>query len=605
MEATPRDRLRNIAIIAHVDHGKTTLVDAMLQQTGVFRENEAVTDRVLDSNDLERERGITILAKHASIRWNGYKVNIIDTPGHADFGGEVERTLRMADGAILLVDSAEGALPQTRFVLGKAIELGMTIIVVVNKIDRPDARPDEALNEVFDLFCDLGASDTQADFPTIYAIGKEGIAKRSLAEEGRDLTPLFETIVERVPAPSDDAEAPLQILVHNTMHDEYVGRVAIGRVRAGRVKKQQLVRLIGEKNAYDAKIAQLFGFEKLSRVPIDSAEAGDIVALSGLEDVAIGDTIADPARPIALPRIKVEEPTIKVRFTINDSPMAGLAGKFVTSRHLRDRLFKEAERNIAMRVEETDETESFDVYGRGELMLCILAETMRREGYELALGMPEVVTRVVDGVLSEPVERVVADIPDEFVGAVTTKLGERRGQLVAMNPLGPGRTRAEFRIPSRGLIGFRGIFLTETRGQGLLNTLFDGWEPYAGPMLRRKNGALVSDRKGAATPYALFNLQPRGELFIGPGTQVYEGMIVGEHNRANDLDINVVREKKLTNIRAAGRDENIILAPPRKLTIEGALDWIDQDELVEITPDAIRLRKRILECNRRPKREVG
>jgi GTP-binding protein len=605
MEATPRDRLRNIAIIAHVDHGKTTLVDAMLKQTGVFRENEAVTDRVLDSNDLERERGITILAKHASVRWNGYKINIIDTPGHADFGGEVERTLRMADGALLLVDSAEGALPQTRFVLGKAIELGMTIIVVVNKIDRPDARPDEALNEVFDLFCDLGASDAQAEFPTIYAIGKDGIAKRSLEETSTSLAPLFETIVERVPAPSDDSDAPLQILIHNTMHDDYVGRVAIGRIRAGRVKKQQVVRRIGEKDSSEARIGQLFGFEKLSRVPIEAAEAGDIVALSGLEDVAIGDTIADPASPVALPRITVEEPTIKVRFMINDSPMAGLKGKFVTSRHLRERLYKEAERNIAMRVEDTSETESFDVYGRGELMLCILAETMRREGYELALGMPEVVTREVDGELCEPVERVVADVPDEFVGAVTTKLGERRGQLLAMNPLGPGRTRVEFRIPSRGLIGFRGIFLTETRGQGLLNTLFDGWEPYAGPMLRRKNGALVSDRKGTATPYALFNLQPRGELFIQPGTPVYEGMIVGEHNRSADLDINVVREKKLTNIRAAGRDENVVLSSPKKLTIETALDWLDQDELVEITPDAIRLRKRMLECNRRPKRAVA
>lgn len=605
MQATPKEKLRNIAIIAHVDHGKTTLVDALLKEAGAFRENEAVSDRVMDSGDLERERGITILAKHASIRWNGYKINIIDTPGHADFGGEVERTLRMADGVLLLVDAAEGALPQTRFVLSKAIELGMTIIVVVNKIDRPDARPDEALNEVFDLFCDLGASDEQADFPTIFAIGKDGIAKRSLEEESDSLRPLLETIVERIPAPQGDADAPLQILVHNTIHDDYVGRIAIGRIRRGRVKKQMNVKLIGEDETSDEKIGTLYGFEKLARVPIEEASAGDIVALSGLDEVMIGDTIADPVQPEALPRIAIEEPTIKIRFSINDSPMAGLSGKYVTSRHLRERLEREAERNIAMRVEPTDDMESFYVYGRGELMLTILAETMRREGYELALSMPEVVTKEIDGKLYEPVELVVCDVPDEFVGAITTKLGERKGVLSNLNSLGFGRTRVEFRVPSRGLIGFRGVFLTETRGQGLLNTIFDDWAPYAGPMLRRKNGALVSDRKGVATPYALFNLQPRGELFIGPSTEVYEGMIVGEHSRENDLDINVTREKKLTNIRAAGRDENVILAPPRKITLEGALEWIDADELVEVTPNAIRLRKKILECNRRPKRVVG
>ncbi|MFO0697001.1 MAG: translational GTPase TypA [Polyangiales bacterium] len=603
MQATPRDKLRNIAIIAHVDHGKTTLVDAMLKQTGTFRSHEQVQDRVMDSNDLERERGITILAKNASVQWGEYKINIIDTPGHADFGGEVERTLRMADGAILLVDAAEGALPQTRFVLGKALELGMPVIVVVNKIDRQDARPDEALSEVFDLFCDLEASDEQADFPTLYAIGKQGIAKRSLEDEGKDLIPLFETIVERIPAPNADVEAPLQILVHNTLHDDYVGRLAIGRIRAGRVKQQQQVALISEKGVTQHKIGTLWGFEKLERVRLDSAEAGDIVAISGIDTVQIGDTIGDPANPIALERITVDEPTIKIRFQINTSPFSGKSGKFVTSRHLRDRLFKEAERNIAMRVEETDEAEAFLVYGRGELMLCILAETMRREGYELALAMPEVVTREVDGKMAEPWEKVVVDVPDEFVGAVTMALGERKGQMTKMTNLGFGRARMEFRVPSRGLIGFRSVFLTETRGLGLLNTLFDGWEPYSGPMLRRKNGAIVSDRKGATTPYALFNLQPRGILCVGTGEDVYEGQIVGEHNRENDLDVNACREKKLTNIRAAGRDENITLTPPKRFTIETALDWIDQDELVEITPDAIRVRKKILECNRRPRRD--
>ncbi len=603
MKPIPREKLRNIAIIAHVDHGKTTLVDAMLRQTGVFRTDEVAPDRVLDSNDLERERGITILAKHASVTWHGHKINIIDTPGHADFGGEVERTLRMADGALLLVDAAEGPLPQTRFVLGKAIELGMPIVVVINKIDRKDARAKETLDEVFDLFCDLGASDAQADFPTIYAIGKEGIARRSLEDDNGDLVPLFETIVERVPAPTQSPDAPLQILVHNTLHDDYVGKLAIGRIWGGRVSQRQRVTLIGREERSEHEIGTLWGFEQLERVRIEAAEAGDIVAVSGIDEVTIGDTLADPAEPIPLPRISVEEPTIKVRFLVNTSPFAGLSGKFVTSRHVRDRLFKEADRNIALRVEETDDTEAFDVYGRGELMLTILAETMRREGYEMAMAMPEVVVKEIDGVKHEPWERVVIDVADEHVGGITQALGQRKGQMVGMNNLGFGRARIEFRVPSRGLIGFRSLFLTLSRGSGLLNTLFDGWEPYMGPMLRRKNGAIVSDRKGKTTPYALFNLQPRGELFVGPGTEVYEGMIIGEHNRPNDLDVNAIREKKLTNIRAAGKDENVILTPPKDLTIESALEWIDQDELVEITPDAIRLRKKVLACNLRPRRD--
>ena len=602
MTLTAREKLRNVAIIAHVDHGKTTLVDAMLKQTGVFHAHEAVQDRVMDSGDLERERGITILAKHAAVRWGDHKINIIDTPGHADFGGEVERILRMADGAILLVDAAEGALPQTRFVLGKSIELGMPVIVVINKIDRKDARPDEALTETFDLFCDLEASDEQTDFPTIYAIGKDGIAKHSLEDESEDLGPLFQTIIDRVPPPGGDVEAPLQLLVHNTFHDEYIGKIAIARVRAGRIEKGQNVALIGAEQTRTAKVSNLFVFEKLERTPADAAEAGDIVAISGIDDVEIGDTMADPSDPVALPRIAVEEPTIRIRFQINNSPFAGLAGKYVTSRHLRERLYKEAERNIALKVFDTEDTEAFDVYGRGELMLSILAETMRREGYELSLAMPEVVTKEIDGVLCEPLETVVVDVQDEHVGAVTQALGERRGKMAKMNSLGFGRTRMEFTIPSRGLIGFRSLFLTETRGTGLLNTLHAGWEPYAGSMMRRKNGGIVADRKGSTTPYALFNLQPRGELFVGPGTNVYEGMIVGEHARPNDLDVNAIREKKLTNIRAAGKDDNVMLTPPREMTIEGALDWIDSDELVEITPDSIRVRKKILACNRRPKR---
>ncbi len=592
-----------MAIIAHVDHGKTTLVDAMLQQTGVFRANEAVQDRVLDSNDLERERGITILAKHASVRWNGHQINLIDTPGHADFGGEVERTLRMADGALLLVDAAEGALPQTRFVLSKCIELGLPVVAVINKIDRADARPDEALNELFDLFCDLGATDAQADFATVYAIGKDGIAKRHLDDPSTDLTPLFETLVDRLPAPGGDAEGPLQMLIHNTIHDDYVGRIAIGRVRRGTIKPQQMVAVMGKAGSVERKVGALWGFQNLERVRIEGASAGDIVAISGIENVEIGDTIAATSQPEALDRITVEEPTIKVRFLINNSPFAGRAGSFVTSRQVRERLYKEAQRNIAMRVEDTNEADTFIVYGRGELMLAILAETMRREGYEFSLGMPEVVVREIDGKKFEPVETVVVDVPQTHVGTVTQLLGERRGVMGKMSPIGASRARVEYRVPSRGLIGFRSVFMTETRGEGLLNTLFAGWEPYAGPLLRRKNGAIVSDRKGKTTPYALFNLQPRGKLFIGPGTEVYEGMIVGEHNRPSDLDVNCTREKKLTNIRAAGRDENVVLSPPIELTIETALDWVDQDEIVEVTPDAIRVRKSLLECNRRPRRD--
>jgi GTP-binding protein len=598
-----RPDLRNVAIIAHVDHGKTTLVDAMLRQTGTFRENEQVMERVMDSNDLERERGITILAKHCSVRYGNTTINIIDTPGHADFGGEVERTLKMADGALLLVDAAEGPLPQTRFVLAKAIELGLPVLVVINKIDRQDARPDAVLNEIFDLFCELEASDAQTDFPVLYAIGKAGIAKRELSDEGKNLEPLFRTILERVQPPGGDPEQPLQLLVHNIEHDEYVGRLGIGRVWRGKLEVGQTLQLVAASGGRPARVSALYGYEGPRRVKMPVAAAGDIVAVAGLEDVQIGDTLASPEKPEPLPRIVVEEPTIKVRFVVNTSPFAGKVGKWVTSRHLRDRLEKEARRNLALRMEDTPEPDTFVVYGRGELMLAVLAETMRREGYEFALGMPEVVVREIDGVQSEPIERVSVDVPEQYVGVVTTRLGERRGKLVKMTNLGFGRARIEYLVPSRGLIGFRSAFLTETRGMGLLNSLFEGWEPYAGPMLRRPNGALVADRRGPTTPYALFHLQPRGVLFIGPGVEVYEGMVVGEHNRPNDLDVNVTREKKLTNIRAAGRDENVILTPPHILSIDTALEFIDRDELIEVTPDAVRVRKQVLDCNRRPRRD--
>jgi GTP-binding protein len=598
-----REHLRNIAIIAHVDHGKTTLVDAMLKQTGVFRANEAVAERVLDSNDLERERGITILAKNASMIWKGYKLNIIDTPGHADFGGEVERTLKMADGALLLVDAAEGPLPQTRFVLSKALELGMTIIVVINKVDRPDGRPDVVLDEVFGLFCDLEASDKQADFPSVYAVGRDGVAMYKLDDPRVSLEPLLETIVAKIPAPTGNPDAPLSLLVHDVHHDDYVGRLAIGRIHQGRIATGRQVALLQENGDKVGRVAQVYSFEGLGRVKTDVMEAGDIVAVAGFDDVQIGDTISDPEQRTRMARIVVEQPTIKITFRVNDSPFAGRAGKWVTSRHVKERLEREAKRNIALRVDATSEPDQFIVSGRGELMLAILAETMRREGYEFAIGMPEVVTREENGVLHEPFERVVIDIPDAYVGAVTTRLGERRGQMLKMHSPTHGRSRLEFRVPSRGLIGFRSTFLTETRGTGLLNTLFDGWEPMGGVMLRRPSGAIVSDRTGTSTPYALFHVQPRGVLFIDPGGEVYEGMIVGEHNRPQDLDVNVTREKKLTNIRAAGRDENVILTPPHRLNIESALEFVDRDELVEITPDSVRVRKRILDGNKRPRRD--
>jgi GTP-binding protein len=601
----PRNDLRNIAIVAHVDHGKTTLVDHMLRQAGAFRENEVVAERVMDSNDLERERGITILAKNTSVRWKGVKINVVDTPGHSDFGGEVERTLMMADGAILLVDAAEGPLPQTRFVLSKCLERGFPVIVVINKIDRSDARPHEVLSEVFDLFCDLGASDAQTDFATIYAIGKWGQAKRELEQEAKDLTPLFETILERIPAPKGDADEPLQIIVCNTTHDDYVGRLAVGRIARGTVRAAGEVAVVGESGApVKGSVKALYTFEGLKRVTSESASAGEVVAIAGLE-ANIGDTITAPERPEALERIVVEEPTIKMKIGVNTSPFAGKSktSKFLTSRQLKDRLEREARKNLAIRVEPTDSPDTFLVLGRGELQLAILVETMRREGYEMQLSNPEVVTRVIDGEAMEPVELVVVDVPESYVGIVTERLSTRRGRMMKMTNPGFGRARLEFRVPSRGLIGFRGEFLTSTRGTGLLNTMFDGWVPWGGPMIRRPTGAIVSDRAGVSTPYALHHLQPRGLFFIVPTVEVYEGMIIGEHNRPNDTDVNVIKEKKLSNIRNHGKDENVLLASPRLLTIETAMEWIDADELVEVTPDAVRVRKKELAINRRERRE--
>jgi GTP-binding protein len=604
--------LRNVAIVAHVDHGKTTLVDHMLKQAGTFRENESVAERVMDSNDLERERGITILAKNTSVRWRApdgtmTKINVVDTPGHSDFGGEVERTLMMADGALLLVDAAEGPLPQTRFVLTKCLELGFPVIVVINKIDRSDARPDEVLNEVFDLFIDLEASDAQTDFPILYAVGRDGVAKHALADESKTLKPLFETILTKVPPPKGDPKAPLQILINNIDHDDYVGRLAIGRIAAGTIKANQPVAIHKDGRTIKAAIKVLQTFEGLKRVVTPEASAGEIIAIAGIDDVDVGDTIVDLSEGWegrVLPRIVVEQPTIKMRIGVNTSPFAGKSktSKYLTSRQLRERLVREVRKNLALKFEDTDSPDTFTVLGRGELQLGILVETMRREGYEMQLGNPEVITKTEGGVVYEPYELVVIDVPDAFIGIVTERLGQRRGRMMKMSNHGHGRARLEFRIPSRALIGFRGEFLTSTRGTGLLTTVFDGWEPWGGMMAKRQLGAIVADRAGVATPYAMNHLQPRGEFFISPGVDVYEGMIVGEHNRPSDADVNIIKEKKQTNVRNHGKDENIMLAVPRTLTIETAMEWIDADELVEVTPDAVRVRKQILQCTKRPRR---
>lgn len=596
-----REDLRNIAIIAHVDHGKTTLVDAMLKQSGIFRANQQVQERVMDNIDLERERGITIMAKNTAIEYNGVKINIVDTPGHADFGGEVERTLKMVDGVLLLVDASEGPLPQTRFVLKKALELKLPPVLVINKIDRPDARIQEVLNEVYDLFIDLDATEEQLEFPIAYTNAKKGIAKLNLTDESEDLRPLFDLILKTIPPPQGDENAVLQLLVTNIDYNDYVGRLAIGRIFSGKVRTGDTVAVINNKGeSAKTKISSIYTFQGLERIEVKEAFTGDIVALAGIEGINIGDTITDAENPRPLPRIKVDEPTISMVFSVNTSPFAGREGRFVTSRNLRERLEKELLYNVSIRVD-FDSTDSFKVMGRGELQLAILIEMMRREGYELSVSMPEIITREINGVLHEPVELLIIDVPDEYVGVVTQQVGMRKGKMLKMQNNGHGRVRLEFRIPSRGLIGFRSQFLTDTRGTGLLNHIFDGYEPWHGPMSKRQTGALVADRPGKATTYALYHLQPRGTLFIKEGTPVYEGMIVGENSRENDIDVNVTKEKKLTNMRAASADDTIQLVPPRILNLEQAIEFIKEDELVEVTPQSIRLRKKVLEANKRPK----
>ena len=596
-----REDLRNIAIIAHVDHGKTTLVDCMLRQAGIFRANQQVQERVMDSNDLERERGITIMAKNTSVDYNGCKINIVDTPGHADFGGEVERILKMVDGVLLLVDASEGPLPQTRFVLKKALELDLRPILVINKIDRPDARIQEVLNEVYDLFIDLDATEDQLDFPIAYTNARRGTATTDLAVEGENLKPLFDLILSTIPAPEGDPKGILQLLVTNIDYNDYVGRLAIGKIFSGTVKVGNQVAMVTlDQKIVKTKITSIFTFQGLERVDATEISVGDIVALAGLEGINIGDTITDIENPKPLPRITVDEPTISMVFSVNTSPFAGQDGKYVTSRNLRERLEKELLYNVAIRVE-FDNPDSFKVMGRGELQLAILIEMMRREGYELSVSMPETITKEIEGKLHEPMELLVIDVPEEFVGVVTQQAGMRKGKMQKMQNNGHGRVRLEFRIPSRGLIGFRSQFLTDTKGTGLLNHIFDGYEPWHGHMTKRQTGVLVADRPGKSNTYALFHLQPRGTLFIRENTPVYEGMIIGENAREADMDVNITKEKKLTNMRAASADDIMQLVPPRLLNLDQALEFIKEDELVEVTPQTVRLRKRVLEANKRPR----
>ena len=595
-----RESIRNIAIIAHVDHGKTTLVDAMLWQSGLFRQNESVPERIMDSIDLEREKGITIMAKNTAITYRGVHINIVDTPGHADFGSEVERTLTLVDGVLLLVDAAEGPLPQTRFVLKKALEAGLPPIVVVNKIDRGDARPAEVLDEIYDLFIDLDAAEDQLDFPVLYTDARAGTATADLKEEGRTLAPLFETILATVPAPSFDPDAGLQFRVAMLDWDDYVGRLIIGRVVNGRVGQADRVTVVHRDGAVEpAKVTVLYGYEGLKRVEVPEASAGDLVAIAGIEAVEIGETVADAENPRALPLIRIDEPTVAMLFSANVSPFAGREGRFVTSPQLRDRLMKEKRVNVGIRVEETESPDTFRVSGRGELQLAILIEMMRREGFEMEVGKPEIITRQEDGQTLEPMEHLVVDIPEEYIGAVTQKIGPRRGVMAKLVNHGTGRVRLEYRIPARGLIGYRTEFLTDTRGTGLLNHLFDGWDGWQGDIAHRQSGALVADRAGRTTAYAIDNLQARGVMFVNPGEQVYEGMIVGENSRDNDLDVNITKEKKLTNMRASTADEATKLTPPRLMNLEQCLEWIREDELLEVTPKSLRLRKRQLSGRRR------
>jgi len=607
-----RSKIRNVAIVAHVDHGKTTLVDHLLRQAGTFRSNEAVTDRVMDSNDLEKEKGITIMAKNTAVNVRGHKINIVDTPGHADFGGEVERALRLVDGVLLLVDAAEGPLPQTRFVLSKAMSLGLPSVLVINKIDRHDARPREVLDAVYSLYIDLGANEQQLEFPVIYAIAREGKASDRLEVPGVNLEPLYDAILSHIPAPNVEQVPELQMLVNNLDYDDYVGRLAIGRVNSGVLREGMEIGNVREGgNVEKGRVVKVYAFEGLKRVETKEAGPGEIVCVAGIEQVSIGDTFTDPENPRPLPRIEVDQPTMSMIFRVNDGPFAGKEGKYVTSRNLRDRLHREAYRNVSIRVEDTETPEAFKVVGRGELQLAVIVETMRREGYELTVSNPEPITKEVDGETHEPMELMVCDVPDGSVGAVTERMGPRKGRMVDMQPLGSGRTRLQFRIPARGLLGFRNEFLTITRGEGIMSSQFDGYEPWMGGIPKRTNGAMIADRVGETVAYALFKLQDRGAFFVGPGQDVYQGMILGEHSHPNDIDVNVCREKKLTNIRSAGRDENIMLTPPRDMNLEKALEWIGNDELVEVTPKNIRLRKKSLNVvdryrqERDKKRDLG
>ena len=598
-----REDLRNIAIIAHVDHGKTTLVDEMLKQGGAFRENQTVEERVMDSNDIEKERGITILAKNTSVCYNGIKINIIDTPGHADFGGEVERVLNMVDGVVLLVDAAEGPMPQTRFVLSKALEMGLKVIVVVNKIDRPDARLDEIGDEVLELLLDLDANEEQLESPILFCSGRAGTASLSQYEEGKDLTPLFDTIVNYIEPPKGDENAPLQMIISSIDYNDYVGRIGIGRIERGSIKVNQNV-IVGDyhesKKPYNSKIVSILQIQELQRVPVQEAKVGDIVWISGMENITIGDTVCDASCFEPLPFVKISEPTLEMTFSVNDSPFAGREGKYVTSRQLRERLFKELLRDVSLRVSETENTDAFRVCGRGEMHLSILIENMRREGYELSVSTPRVLFKEIDGVKCEPMERLVIDVPNDCTGSVMEKMGTRKGEMIDMHPQG-SRTRLEFIIPARGLLGYKSEFLTDTKGEGIMSSIFDGYQPYKGDIPKRNTGSLISFETGEAVTYGLYNAQERGSLFIGAGTPVYEGMIVGASPKVEDLVVNVCKKKHLTNTRASGSDDALRLVPPRKLSLEDSLEFITDDELLEITPKSIRIRKQILSNTLRAK----
>ena len=591
---------RNIAIIAHVDHGKTTLVDAMLRQSGIFRANEEITDRVMDSNDLERERGITILAKTTGVRYHGTKINIVDTPGHSDFGGEVERALKIVDGVMLLVDASEGPLPQTRYVLTKALEAKLPPVLVINKIDRPDARIQEVVNEVYDLFIDLDAHEDQLDFPIVYTNGKAGIAKMDPSEESENLQPLFETILKHIPAPTGDPDVTLQMLVANLDYSDYLGRLAIGRVFNGTLRHGDDVSIAKLDGSFQkTRITKLYSFEGLKRVDETIGRPGDVLAIAGVEGITIGETLTSAENPKPLPKIQIDEPTIAMTFTINNSPFAGREGTFVTSRNLRDRLDKELLTNVSIRVEEAGGPDVFKVMGRGELQLAILIEMMRREGYELQVGKPEILTKKIDGAVQEPLELLVVDLPEEFIGVVIEKMGQRKGKMTKMINNGSGRVRLEFHVPSRGLIGIRSEMLTDTKGMAIMNSLFHGYIEWQGEIATRPTGSLISDRSGIATSYAIYNLQERGTIFISPTTEVYEGMVIGENARNSDLDVNIVKEKKLTNMRASTSDDAIRLIPPKILNLEEAIEFINEDEFVEVTPKSIRLRKKVLKANQR------